>query len=99
MEDKLKRKIKGLQQQLRRTKARKQTMGNIIEELKQKLLLSQEDAELLSAKFDGSNLLSSETQKIIVAVILVEGDTEMLSRNLQQHYIFTLPRHMNTYDP
>ena len=31
-------------------------MGNIIEELKQKLLLCQEDAELLSAKFDGVQL-------------------------------------------
>ena len=54
--DKLKRKIKGLQQQLRRAKARKQTMGSIIEEVKQKLLLCQEDAELLSTKFDGVQL-------------------------------------------
>ena len=38
LEDKLKRKIKGLQQQLRRTKARKQTMGDIIQELQQKMM-------------------------------------------------------------
>lgn len=56
LENKLKRKIKSLQQQLRRTKAKKQTMGDIIQDLKQKLLLSQEDAELLSAKFDGVQL-------------------------------------------
>ena len=56
LEDKLKRKIKGLQQQLRRTKARKQTMGDIIQELQQKLLLCQDDTELLSAKFDGVQL-------------------------------------------
>jgi hypothetical protein len=37
LEDKLKRKRKSLLQQLRRTKARKQTMGDIIQELQQKL--------------------------------------------------------------
>ena len=45
-----------MQQQLRRTEARKQTMGDIIQVLTQKLLLCQEDAELLSAKFDGVQL-------------------------------------------
>ena len=56
LQEKLKRKVKSLQQQLRRTKARKQTMGDIIEDLKQKLLLCQDDAELLSAKFNGVQL-------------------------------------------
>ena len=56
LQEKLKRKIKRLQKQLQRTKARMQAMGDIIEGLKQKLLLCQGDAELLSAKFDGVQL-------------------------------------------
>ena len=52
LEEKLKRKIKSLQQQLRRTKAKKQTMTDIIHELEQKLMLSSEDAENMHSKFD-----------------------------------------------
>ena len=52
LEEKLRRKIKSLQQQLRRTKAKKQTMTDIIHELEQKLMLSAEDAENMHVKFD-----------------------------------------------
>ena len=56
LEDKLKRKIKSLQQQLRRTKAKQQTMADIIHELQQKLILTSDDAENMHAKFDGIQL-------------------------------------------
>ena len=46
----LKRKIKSLQQQLRRTKAKQQTMSDIINELQQKLVMS-EDAETMHCQF------------------------------------------------
>ena len=52
LEEKLKRKIKSLQQQLRRTKAKQQTMADIIHELQQKLILTPEDAENMHAQFD-----------------------------------------------
>ena len=52
LEGKLKRKIRGLQQQLRRTKAKQQTMTDIIQELKEKLIISSDTAEHLHAKFD-----------------------------------------------
>jgi hypothetical protein len=41
-----------LQQQLRWTKGRKQTMSNIIHELQQKQFVSPEDAKMMHAKFD-----------------------------------------------
>ena len=52
LEEKLKRKIKSLQQQLKRTKAKQQTMADIIHELQQKLILTPEDAENMHAQFD-----------------------------------------------
>ena len=56
LEEKLKRKIKSLQQQLRRTKMKQQTMADIIHELEQKLLVSPQDAENMHANFDGIQL-------------------------------------------
>ena len=53
---KLKRKIKSLQQQLRRTKAKQQTMSDIINELQQKLVMSSEDAEMMHCQFDAIQL-------------------------------------------
>lgn len=53
---KLKRKIRSLQQQLRRTKAKQQTMSDIINELQQKLVMSPEDAELMHCQFDALQL-------------------------------------------
>ena len=52
LEDKLKRKIKSLQQQLRRTKAKQETMNDIINELQQKSILTTDDAENMHAQFD-----------------------------------------------
>ena len=52
LEDKLKRKIKSLQQELRRTKAKQETMSDIINELQQKSILTTDDAENLHAEFD-----------------------------------------------
>ncbi len=52
LQNKLKRRIKSLQQQLRRTKARQQTMSDVIHELQQKQIVSPEDAEMMHAKFD-----------------------------------------------
>ncbi|CAB4006611.1 THAP domain-containing 9 [Paramuricea clavata] len=52
LEDKLKRKIKSLQQQLRRTKAKQQTMADIIHELQQKFILTSDDAENMHSKLD-----------------------------------------------
>ena len=52
LEDKLKRKIKSLQQQLRRTKAKQETMNDIINELQQKSILTNDDAQNLHAEFD-----------------------------------------------
>ena len=51
-------------------------MGDIVQELQQKLLLCQDDAELLSAKFDGVQLaiFRDTIQKIMLAAILVGGD-------------------------
>ena len=51
LEDKLKRKIKSLQQQLRRTKAKQETMNDIIK-LQQKSILTTDDAQNLNAEFD-----------------------------------------------
>ena len=53
---KLKRKIRSLQQQLRRTKSKQQTMSDIINELQQKLVMSPEDAEMMHCQFDASQL-------------------------------------------
>ena len=53
---KLKRKIRSLQQQLRRTKSKQQTMSDIINELQQKLVVSPEDAEMMHCKFDAIQL-------------------------------------------
>ena len=52
LQEKYKRKIKSLQQQLRRTKSKQQTMVDIIKELQQKLILTPTDADVLHAKFD-----------------------------------------------
>ena len=52
LKDKLKRKIKSLQQQLRRTKAKQETMNDIINELQQKSILTTDDAENMHAQFD-----------------------------------------------
>ena len=52
LEDKLKRKINSLQQQLRRTKAKQETMNDIINELQQKSILTTDDAQNLHAEFD-----------------------------------------------
>ena len=52
LQDKLKRKIKGLQQQLRRTKAKQQTMADIIQQLEQKSILTSTDADVIREKFD-----------------------------------------------
>ena len=52
LQDKLKRKIRCLQQQLRCEKAKQQTMADLIQELQQKLILRPEDAEYMHAKFD-----------------------------------------------
>ena len=52
LEDQLKRKIKSLQQQLRRTKAKQETMNDITNELQQKSILTTDDAENLHAEFD-----------------------------------------------
>lgn len=49
---KLKRKIKSLQQQLRRTKSKQETMHDIINELQQKLIMSPNDAEMMHCQFD-----------------------------------------------
>jgi hypothetical protein len=56
LEEKLKRKIKSLQQQLRRTKAKQQTMADVIHEMEQKLIVTPEDAEYMHAEFDGIQL-------------------------------------------
>lgn len=56
LENKLKRKIKALQQQLRRKKAKQQTMSDVINELQQKLLLSEKDAEFIHGQFDSLQL-------------------------------------------
>ena len=56
LQDKLKRKIRCLQQQLRRKKAKQQTMADLIQELQQKLILRPEDAEYMHAKFDDIQL-------------------------------------------
>ena len=49
---KLKRKIKNLQQQLRRSKKRMATMGDIISNLKENLMVKSEIADRLYASFD-----------------------------------------------
>ena len=53
---KLKRKIRSLPQQLRQTKAKQQTMSDIINEPQQKLVMSPEDAELMHCQFDALQL-------------------------------------------
>ena len=55
LQDKLKRQIKSLQQQLRRTKAKQQTMADIIQELEQKNILTSTDADVIHKKFDENN--------------------------------------------
>ena len=52
LQEKLKRKVKSLQQQLRRTKAKQLTMADIIHELEQKLIVSPQDAQNMHADFD-----------------------------------------------
>jgi hypothetical protein len=56
LEDTLKRKIRSLQQQLRRKKAKQQTMADVIHELQQKQIIEQDDAEVMHSKFDGVQL-------------------------------------------
>ena len=56
LEEKLKRKIKSLQQQLRRTKAKQQTIADIIYELEQKIIVSAKGAKNMHADFDGIQL-------------------------------------------
>ena len=66
LENKLKRKIKALQQQLEEKKAKQQTMSDVINELQQKLLLSEEDAEFIHGQFDSLQLsIFRDTRNII----------------------------------
>ena len=67
LEEKLKRKIKSLQQQLRRTKAKQQTMADVIHEMEQKLIVTPEDAEYMHAEFDGIQLSIFRDVKINVS--------------------------------
>ena len=66
LEEKLKRKIKSLQQQLRRTKMKQQTMADIIHELEQKLLVSRHEAENMHANFDGIQLAIFTDTKVLI---------------------------------
>lgn len=56
LQETLKRKIRSLQQQVRRTKARQQTMADVIHELQQKQIIEPDDAEVMHSKFNGIQL-------------------------------------------
>ena len=56
LQKKLGQKIRNLQQQLRRTKQRVQTMGDVIKILKDKLVISSKEAESLMSTFENTHL-------------------------------------------
>ena len=56
LQESLKRKIRSLQQQLSRKKTKQQTMCDVIQELEQKQIIKEDDAEVMHSKFDGVQL-------------------------------------------
>ena len=76
---KLKRKIRSLQQQLRRSKKRMATMGEIIDNLKENLIVKSEIADKLHATFDKLQLsIFHNTKKTIPIPLHVDGDILMI---------------------
>jgi hypothetical protein len=56
LEKKLRQKIRNLQQQLRRTKQKANTMGEVIKTLHEKLVISSKEAEALHSTFENTHL-------------------------------------------
>ena len=56
LEEKLKQKIRNLQQQLRRSKQKAKTMGDVIKIMKEKLVISSKEAETLEDNFKDTHL-------------------------------------------
>ena len=96
---KLKRKIRSLQQQLRRTKAKQQTMSDTINELHQKLVMSPEDAELMHCQFDALQLsIFRDTKNNVTRGPCGRRYSDIATKNLLQHCTITLQKHTTMYD-